>query len=71
MKRTEAGYGLPKVKLPLLDGKSKYLQFALALHEQMKDFSNTDIVYEGNNLKPLQLIEEAMSTTQDKQRCSD
>ena len=63
IKRTEAGKGLPKVKLPLLEGKSKYLHFALALHEQMKDFTNNDGVYEANHLKLFKLIKEAMSTT--------
>ena len=51
LKRTEADKGLPKVKLPLLEGRSKYLQFALALHEQMKDFTNKEGVLKVTILK--------------------
>ena len=67
LKRTEAGKGLPKVKLPLLEGKSKYLQFVRALHEWMKDFTNKEGVYEGDHINLLKLIKEAMCTSKDKE----
>ena len=39
---------MPKVKLPLLEGKRKYLQFGLALQEQTKDFTNSEGHIEGD-----------------------
>ena len=53
---------MPKVKLPMLEGKRKYLQFALALQEQTKDFTNSEGDFEGDKNKLLKLIKEAMHT---------
>ena len=66
LKKTELGKNIPKVELPLLEGKGKYLQFALALQEQIKDFTNSEGNFEGDKNKLLQLIKEAMYTKKDK-----
>ena len=39
---------MPKVKLPLLEGKEKYLQFTMAYQEQTKDFTNELGQFEGD-----------------------
>ena len=57
---------MPKVKLPLLEGKGKYLQFTLALQEQTKDFTNSSGELEGDRSKLLQLIKEVMHSQEGK-----
>ena len=47
---------MPKDKLPLLDGKGKYLQFAMAYQEQTKYFTNELGQFEGDKNKLLQLV---------------
>ena len=45
------GKNMPKVKLPLLDGKGKYLQFAMAYQKHTKDFTNELGQFEGDKKK--------------------
>ena len=57
LKKVEMGKNFPKVTLPALESKGKYLQFALALQEQTKEFTNpVTKEFEGDNNKLLQLV---------------
>ena len=60
------GQNMPKVKFPLLDGKGKYLQFAMAYQEKTKDFTNELGQFEGDLNKLLQLVKDAMCDKEDK-----
>ena len=44
---------MPKIRLLLLEGKGKYIKFALALQEQTKDFTNPEGEFEGDRNKLL------------------
>ena len=65
-KKLDLGKNMMKVKLPLLDGKGKYLQFAMAYQEQTKDFTNELAQFEGDKNKLLQLVKDAMCDKEDK-----
>ena len=66
LKTMELGKNMPKVRLLLLEGKRKYIQFVLALQEQIKDFTNPESEFEDDKNKLLQLIKEAMHSKEDK-----
>ena len=57
---------MPKVKFPLLTGKGKYLQFAMAYQEQTRDFTDASGQFEGDRNKLLQLFKDAMVDSEDK-----
>ena len=66
------GKNLPKVTLPALESKGKYLQFALALEEQTKEFINPATKeFEGDKNKLLQLVKNAMVVNEDKKMVGD
>ena len=61
LKKFEMGKNLPKITISALEGKGKYIQFALALQEQTKEFT-TPITkeFEGDKNKLLQLIKNVL-----------
>ena len=61
LKKADYNKNLPKVTLPLLENRGSYLQFAFALVEQTRDFTNPSTKeYEGDKPKLLQIIKNAM-----------